>query len=378
MGRKARPRVWREWYVTEAGGKMQKLCLVTEGEKKASKVLDEYLAGLTNERQQRKDQGLVVTDSPYLVRHAAAEFLQLKEATKKRSTFEFYQQSLQRFVAWYGQLELTRLKLTHATEFISRLKKEELGNYYINHCVGAAKSVLHYAVDSDRLAKNPWKKAPKLPERERKRIVNDDEFAALIEACDHCIAYRGKISREANAQLMKDILYTLRYTAMRPGELRHLRWDHLHLDDGFIIIPAHEHNTGTTTKTPEDRIIPVLEEGEAILRRRQEQHGHHARVFPNIMGKEWTDQLFSQRFARLRKRAKLDKPDHNGEMLVPYSLRHTRLTEAGTKEGWNFSNLQRYGGHRRPTTTTRYIHPDRDDLKRDAIEGQKRRQELAK
>lgn len=377
MGRKASPRVWREWYVTEAGGKMQKLCRVSEGEKKASEKLDEYLAGQKKERQQAKDQGLIVTDSPYLVRHAAAEFLKFKENTKKESTADFYHRCLRRFVTWYGHLELTKLKLSHATDFISRLRKEQLGNCWINHCVGAAKSVLHYAVDTELLAKNPWKKAPKLAERERKRVVTDTEFAALLKACDGSIAYRGKISREENAQLMKDILHILRYTAMRPGELRHLRWHHLHLDDGFIMIPAHEQKTGTTAKDPEDRYIPVLEEAKVILLRRKEQHGHHARVFPNAIGSEWSDDGFSRRFQRLREWAKVDQPDHNGERLVWYSLRHTRLNEAGTKEKWNLFNLQRFAGHTNPKMTKRYVHPGIEDLKRDAIEGQRRRQQLA-
>lgn len=186
----------------------------------------------------------------------------MKEPTKKASTFEFYRKSLQRFVEWYGHLEASKVRLSHATDFIARLRKDGLSNVTINHEVQAAKAVLNYGADSERLIKNTWRKAPKLAERGRKRVVTDEEFQKLITACDGCIAYRGKISREENAQLLKDTLHILRYTAMRPGELRHLRWDHLHLDpdsDGwFIIIPASEHKTGTTAKVPKDRVIPVL------------------------------------------------------------------------------------------------------------------------
>jgi integrase len=61
---------------------------------------------------------------------------------------------------------------------------------------------------------------------------------------------------------------------MRPGELRKLRRDHLHLEENLIIIPAEEHKTGTTAKNPEDRMIPLLPETEAIFLARKAKYGH--------------------------------------------------------------------------------------------------------
>jgi integrase len=308
------------------------------------------------------------------VAEIAAEFLQCKEATKRRNTVEFYQRNLRRFVEWYGHLEARKLHFSHATDYIARLKAAGLGNVTINHHLRSAKGVLNYAVDTDRLVKTPWKKVPLLEEWGRKRIVTEEEFAKLLKACDGCIAYRGVISKEENAQLMKDILHILRFTGLRPGELRKLRWDQILWTECFIIIPASEQKTGTTAKVAEDRIIPILDEAKGILPARKEKYGHQPLVFPNIMGNQWTDQLFSNRFARLRKRANLDEPDHNGEKLCPYSLRHTRLSEAGTKENWSTFNLMRLAGHSTPQMTNRYVHPDKDDLLRAAREGALRRQ----
>jgi integrase len=76
---------------------------------------------------------------------------------------------------------------------------------------------------------------------------------------------------------------------------------------------------------------------------------------------------------RLRKRAGLAAPDRNGERLVWYSLRHTRLTEAATKEGWSPHNLMRFAGHTNSKMTDRYVHPDWDDVLREAREGRERR-----
>ncbi len=345
MGRKARPRVWRDWYVTEAGGKgIHKLCHVTKGYDEAVDELDRYVAGVEKENEEARQAGLIQADTPYTIAQLSAEFIQLKEATKKEGTADYYQKSLQRFVDWYGQMEGRKLQFPHAADYISRLRKAGLGNTSINHHIQAAKAVLNYAVDADRLVKNPWRKVDYLASGKRKRVVTDEEFNKLLKACDKCIAYQGKVTREENAQLMKDILHVLRFTALRPGELRKLRWDHILWDEGLIVIPAEEQKTGTTAKEPEDRMAPILDEARAILKARQEKYGHYPRVFPNILGEEWTDQLFSQRFARLRKRAGLDDPDHNGEKIVPYSLRHTRLTEAGVKEKWEFYTLMKLAG----------------------------------
>jgi hypothetical protein len=58
MGRKARPRVWRDWYVTETGGKMHKLCPVRDGIEAASAALEDYLARVEKDREEARRAGL--------------------------------------------------------------------------------------------------------------------------------------------------------------------------------------------------------------------------------------------------------------------------------------------------------------------------------
>jgi integrase len=364
-----------KYFVTEAGGKgIHILCNIDQGEEKARALLAQWVEQCKGEKERAQKDGLVQTDSPFTNEEIAAEFLQFKEATRKANTVEFHQKNLQRFVAWYGHLEAGQLRLAHGTDYIARLKAEGLANVTINHHLRSAKSVLNYAVETDRLVKTPWKRLPLLPEQGRKRLVTDEEFEKLIKACDGSIAYHGLVSKEDNAQLMKDILRILRFTALRAGELRKLRWDHILWEESFIVIPASEQKTGTTAKTPEDRIVPILDEAKAILLARKQKCGHPSLVFPSITGAQWSDQQFSHRFSRLRKRAGLDEPDRNGEKIVATSLRHTRLTEAGTSERWATFTLMRFAGHTTPQMTKRYVHPDKDDLLRAAREGANRRQ----
>jgi integrase len=377
MPRIAKPYIFRGWYVTKAGGEgVHKLCPVEAGLDKAEDILQAWLEKCQQSKREAQVANLVKTDSPHTVAQLIAEFLQLKEATKKRETFQFYGRFLDRLDEYFGHLEARSIELHHGSEYVLKLKKAGLAGTTINHHLRAAKGVFNYAVEAGRLPRNPWRKLDLLPEGRRKRIMTDAEFQQLVAACDKCIAYRGRISREDAVQLMKDVLWTLRYTAMRPGELRKLRWRHVHLDRNLIKIPAGEHKTSTTAKNPEDRIIPILDEVKPILaaRRAKSAGGPDEPVFPNALGSEWTDDGFSRRFAKLRKRASLDGEDHNGEKLVAYSLRHTRLTEAGVEEGWAYPVLQRFAGHTKGSRVTdRYVHPDEEDILRAALEGQQRR-----
>jgi integrase len=385
MPRLPKPRVWRDKYVTNAGTEGRKihvLCDVADGRKKAEEELKKWLDECDRRRIKAEvmaEAGLATlkTDGPYTVAQMAAEFMELKNATKPAKTVEYYRKNLGRLVEWYGALDAAALKPAHAAEFINRMKQEELGNCTINHHVKCAKAALRYAEENGRVARSPWRRVKNLPEWGRRRIATEEEFNRLLAACDRCNAYQGKISAEDNAETMRDTLYLLRYTALRPGEFRKLRWDHLHLSEGLIIIPAREQKTGTTARNPEDRWIPILDEVRPILERRQAKYGYQPLVFTNAVGKPWKDTDFSNRFRRLRTRAGLDEPDQNGEKLVPYSLRHTRLTEAGVVEGQEFYTVMRLAGHTTPQMTRRYVHPGKNDLLRAAREGAARRKAQA-
>jgi integrase len=378
MARKAKPYIHQGWYKTDAGERNHKLCPVEDGLEKAQTLLEDWLKKAQEKKKKAISQGLVQTDTPYTFAELAAECLKWVRSTKKAKTFQDYQYSLQRPEEMFGHVAASKITLSHATEMVDTLKQGGLKNTTINHHIRAVKKVLNYGVAANIIPKNPWRGLELLQERGRERIMTDEEFGKLLKACDGCIAWRGKVSREENQRLMRDVLHILRFTAMRPCELRLLRWEYLHFeegrDGGFIIIPKEELKTGTTARDPEDRLIPVLPEGRAILEARRKTHSHQEFMFANLHGEKWTDAVFSKRFKMLRKRAGLDAPDRHGERLVWYSLRHTRLTEAGVKEGWAYPTLQRFAGHAKGSKiTAKYQHPDREDLRRAAVEGARKR-----
>lgn len=339
---------------------MKVLCGMSEGIETARKLLVQHLAGLENEKKDGRYR------APYMVEQCAAEFVEFKQFSKSKRTYDDYCYCLQRLVTWYGRLEVGRLSFTHGNDYLRRLKELELGHVSINHHIQAAKAVLNHAVTCGWIRRNPWKQLPKLHEIGRQRIVTGEEFQRLLTACDE--------SDEQTSLQMKDILWFLRLSALRPGELRMLRWDHVHWNFNRIIIP--EHKTSHTTRHPKPRVVPFLDDELAILERRRLNHGNSRWVFSTSAGAQWSDDALSKKFARLRARAGLDgKTEHEtGEAICLYSLRHTRLTEAGMEEGLRPYVIAAYAGHS-VAMTERYIHADADEIAQELRRGKERRTE---
>ncbi|MDB5342471.1 MAG: site-specific tyrosine recombinase XerC [Schlesneria sp.] len=341
MSRKAKPQIWRDKYVTYVGGNRKILCQLDAGEQHANEKFLEYKGELKAKAEGR-----------LRLIECVAEYLEHNIGTLSRRTCDDYRSRLDRLAKYYGQLELCNFKPSHAEAYFRRLKRDELGIVTINRHVQAAKALFNFAVARSWIAENPCDALKQVKEFWRQRIVTDEEFAKLLTACDE----PGSEDEMENAEvpMMKDILRVLRRTALRPGELRILRYDHLRLNDGLIIIPPSEHKTGRTSRVPKPRVVPFLDDVKEILLRRQAVAGACRSLFPGPKGKPWMSYVLSREFKRLRRKAGLDEPV-NGEKLCLYHLRHTRITEIATEEDWsNPALLSEYAGNS-PTITNRYI-----------------------
>jgi hypothetical protein len=196
--------------------------------RKAERLLDEHLYQQRREREEAERSGLVRADAPFTVAHLAAEFLAFQETKDTgRGTFDFYQKTSSG--SWTGTEGWKPASSTSPATPTTCPGSASWGlaGATINHHLRSAKGTLNHAVDADRLLKNPWKKGKLLIERQRKRIMTNEEFEKLLKACDKCIAYRGKVSREENCQMMRDIqrrqrmMLILYRSRMR---FNHLRW----------------------------------------------------------------------------------------------------------------------------------------------------------
>jgi integrase len=326
VSRRAKPFIHQGHYYTSIGGKQRRFCPVEDGLEQA----EEELRKLQSERFQT---GRIAPE--LTVAEAAALFLRQVETDKgsTQKTFQWYKRNLQRLVGKLGNRKLRSLKPQDGVEYKRYLLDEanlkptgrrpgqkfgkikgprSLGSTSINHHLRAAKTLLNWAVESDLLVKNPWrgkKRLQLLPEKGRERVVNDEEFKALLQHC---------------ADDFRDVLLVLRYTAARPEDIRHLTWPMVAFETHCWVIPPSQHKTGNTQKERKPRIIPMIPlVSELLTRLRGDKTEGY--VFTTQDGRPWNGAGLSLKFRRLRERAGIDFKD--GEHLVLYSTRHTRLTE---------------------------------------------------
>ena len=193
----------------------------------------------------------------------------------------------------------------------------------------------------------------------RQRIITDEEFQALLRHCTDA--------------LFRQILLTFRLTAARLGELRKLKWSMVKWDTHCWVIPPSQHKTGKTARQPKPRVIPMPPLVERMLRYRQARSGGNEYVFPDQNGNQWTKDAISLRFSRLRERARIGEKE--GEKLVLYSNRHTRLTELASDVA--AAVLQAVAGHTN-FTTTQHWHLANQQVYGAILEADKQRQASGK
>lgn len=352
MSRRAKPFIHQGHYYTSVGGPQRRLCSVEEGLERA----EEELRKLQSERFRTGQISPELT-----VSEAVVFFLRDVETDKDAAhkTFQGYRRNLRRLIERLGSRKLRSLQLRDGQQYKRYLREEAttrptgrrpgqkagktkpprpLGNVTINHHLRAAKAMLNWAVENDYLHRNPWagKKLKLLQEDGRQRLLTDEEFVALL---GHC------------ADDFRDVLLVLRYTAARPEDIRHLTWKMVSWDTHCWVIPAAKHKTGSTRKERKPRIVPMVAQVEEVLRRRSTaKSGDH--VFTTHDGRPWTAAGLSQKFKRLRERAGIEAKD--GEHLVLYSARHTRLTELAPELAAPV--LQEVAGHTTFQMTQRYLH----------------------
>jgi integrase len=161
---------------------------------------------------------------------------------------------------------------------------------------------INWAVDNNRLAKNPIRGYDTVEEPEPARIMLDEGKA------------NGQEWQKLYQAIHKDkkaLFLCLYETAMRPAEVFLMRWEWVNVFAKTITIPAG------ITKTKKGRVIPISERLWEALKDRPRVS---ELVFPNVdTGKPFNG--VAKAFKAACRRSGLA-----GRGLTPYCLRRTRLT----------------------------------------------------
>jgi integrase len=141
-----------------------------------------------------------------------------------------------------------------------------------------------------------------------------------------------------------DAIRLIALTGCRRGEAAGLRWAHVDLKQGRLVLPPQSHKTGRKTGKPREIILPA--EAQKIIAR-QAEGGPHDFVFTPTRGDGAI--ALSKAWQKVRKEA------HLPPALGLHGLRHSIASHLAMG-GAQAAEIMTAMGHRQLSTTQRYIH----------------------
>ncbi|QOP45554.1 tyrosine-type recombinase/integrase [Sulfurimonas paralvinellae] len=216
-------------------------------------------------------------------------------------------------------------------------------------------SILTEAVRYKRIQENPlsFVKAPKLKHKIDEDI-NPFTETELI-----------KISHTAYGY-MKNFIFLMVSTGMRPGEIVALKWNDINFEKKFIRInkTVVRGNEGDVKTYSSNRFVDMLPQAELYLQRQFELTGHHEFVFLSSFHKQfYSHDIIGVNFKKILQKSGV-------EVRKLYNLRHTFASQMISK-GADIVWVSKILGHKDVSITlkiyTKFIQED-DDMRFKKIE----------
>jgi integrase len=122
----------------------------------------------------------------------------------------------------WGDLKATEITRTHVRALVGQISAKR--PILANSVKAAISAIFTFAVDQEIVDKNPCKGIAENKTSSRKRVLSETEIALFWEGCD--------LVNPVRAAALKTILFT----GQRPGEVSHMR--HEHIMDGWWTMPG--------------------------------------------------------------------------------------------------------------------------------------------
>lgn len=224
----------------------------------------------------------------------------------------------------------------------------------IGNAINLLSAVFRFAITELHLdIKNPVKGMRRPAAEPPRASVPDADLEALI--LDR--------ARQSQARWVEPFIVLAAWTAMRQGEIRRLRWEWIHLDDGFIILPGTaETEAGgpaiRITKTRKERGIPLLPMVRDALRDWRGNHdGASGWVFPSVEdpSRPMPTATVTSAWRRLYAGVRTDRPNLRHQTF--HDFRHWGCTRLA---GYHDSVLELASttGHKTLQMLARYYDPE--------------------
>jgi integrase len=279
-----------------------------------------------------------------------AQFLAFVKVRQAARTHEYYNAWLARFLKHVGDMPVAEVKRHHLLTYAR--------SWYEYQTV---QRLFRWAcVEMEIVAANPFTNIQRPPLGNRRRVLSRAETIALQRGSD---------------RTFRPFLIALIETAARPQEIRAARWDQLRDCNGLPSIPGalarpggwielHDFKARTRRRNPHAvRLLFLSDRLRRLLARLWDRVPiREGEIFRNARGETWNRNSLRCRMRRLRDRLGL-RPDGTGERIVLYTLRHSAATDLAAA-GIGEHALADVLGHTSTRTTQRYVHLQRDALRR--------------
>lgn len=334
-----KPTIWLRrqtgWYMTTVNGEQHKL---SKDPKEAEKAFHELMARGTapdpNESGPRPS-----------LKHLVGLYLDQAQLTKAPETYEVQRRYLVGFCRFVGNKKAPDVRVTHVKDWVAADHERRSGRKTVTGKWGESTRALaistvialfNWAVEEQRLAASPIKGIKRGRFKRRERILPPEHKARLFEAAD---------------PQLRDFLTLLSLTGARPfSEIGKLTAAGIDWENGLVLPAEHK-----TEKKGKSRVIVLVPEAVAILRRLAEAHPHGFLVRTR-RGNPWTRQVMNLAMKRAAKRAGLPA-------YTSYDLRRTFITD-GLAKGLSANVMAQLAGN---TPATINKHYDSLHLRLDAL-----------
>jgi integrase len=339
------------WAKVELGdGKLRRSRCAT---RKAAEAEVKRLTGELN-------AGIDLVSSQQSVKSWLEYWIGAKAASVKPSTLAFYTRHCEYVLPHIGAIALERLTPTPIRAMLTSLG-QSLAPRSVAHVLTVLRSALDMAVSDGIVATNAAKRVelPRVPEFIG-RILDADEQAALIAACEH----------ERQGLLIEMALRL----GLRRGELIYLRWADIDWTTRTLQAAGQDGKSASAKRwlPLTDTMIARLQEHRARIAEEQATLGEawrdHDLVFPSEVGTPLGERNVTRLFKRILRRANLP------EIIRLHDLRGTAITD-WIATGVDVKAAQVGAGHSNPVTTLRYYAQARAENLRKAVEEAERRRE---
>lgn len=204
------------------------------------------------------------------------------------------------------------------------------------------KSAFTWAKEEELIKHNPTLGFKVGQDAKREVTLSQDEYKNLFETID-TLENEHRIRTQ-----VADAIRVIALTGARRGEIAGLRWRHVDLKKGVIVLPLKEHKTGQ--KTQENRIIGLPTAAQALITK-QPKGEQDSLVFKPSSGNNPIS--LSKPWRLIRQEAGLNTN------IGLHGLRHALASQMAIA-GAEAAQIMVVMGHRNITTSQRYIHIAQD------------------